>query len=127
MPEEYESWVDAQIFSEKASNLIANFKDVLISLDRTRKKTVLDNIWNQMNAVGLFFSQGLSLIYHVSLCRIIFQSLGRTWIHYGTLRRHSIMLPSGLPMQCPVSARNQTLMLLGKRLPSSRRATKNPD
>jgi hypothetical protein len=63
MPEEYESWVDAQIFSEKASNMIANFKDALFSLDRTRNKTVLDNIWNQMNAVGLFFPQGLSLIY----------------------------------------------------------------
>ncbi|KIM45307.1 hypothetical protein M413DRAFT_441989 [Hebeloma cylindrosporum] len=50
MPEEYESWVDAQIYSERASNMIANFKDVFISLDKTRNKTVLDNIWNQMNS-----------------------------------------------------------------------------
>ena len=74
MPEEYESWVDAQIFSEKASNMIANFKDALFSLDRTRNKTVLDNIWNQMNAVGLFFPQGLSDL-PMFLCAELYFSL----------------------------------------------------
>ncbi|KJA27891.1 hypothetical protein HYPSUDRAFT_35071 [Hypholoma sublateritium FD-334 SS-4] len=49
MPEEYESWVDAQLFSEKASNLFATFKDMIFPLERTRNKSVLDRMWKQID------------------------------------------------------------------------------
>lgn len=52
MPEDYEAWVDAQIFSAKASEEIANFKDLLYPLDKTRKKGILDNMWKFIDVVS---------------------------------------------------------------------------
>ncbi|KAF5380464.1 hypothetical protein D9615_004625 [Tricholomella constricta] len=52
MPEEYETWVDAQLYSEKASGEYANFKDLIFPLERTRTKGVLDNMWKYVNLVG---------------------------------------------------------------------------
>ena len=51
MPEEYENWVDAQIYSEKASNSI-NFKDLIFPLEKTRHQTVLDSMWKNINLVS---------------------------------------------------------------------------
>ena len=52
MPEQYERWVEAQIFSEKASNKFANFKDIIYPLEKSRKKHVLDNMWRYVNLVS---------------------------------------------------------------------------
>ncbi|TFK44345.1 hypothetical protein BDQ12DRAFT_672818 [Crucibulum laeve] len=49
MPEEFERWVDAQLFSEKASSEIGNFKDIIFPLEKTKNKAVLDNMWKFIN------------------------------------------------------------------------------
>ncbi|PCH43414.1 hypothetical protein WOLCODRAFT_138330 [Wolfiporia cocos MD-104 SS10] len=49
MPEDYENWVDAQIFSEKASKMYGNFKNIIYPLDKTKSQTVLDNMWKYIN------------------------------------------------------------------------------
>jgi hypothetical protein len=53
MPEEYESWVDAQIFSLQASNMFTNFKDMIDPLYKTKRKSNLDNLWKQIDQVNL--------------------------------------------------------------------------
>ncbi|KAF8199716.1 hypothetical protein BJ912DRAFT_950065 [Pholiota molesta] len=53
MPEEYESWVDAQIFSLQASNMFTNFKDMIDPLYKTKRKSNLDNVWKQIDQVNL--------------------------------------------------------------------------
>ncbi|KAI0665909.1 hypothetical protein C8Q78DRAFT_985573 [Trametes maxima] len=45
MPESYENWVDAQIFSLKASESWASYADTVYPLDNTRKKGVLNTVW----------------------------------------------------------------------------------
>ncbi|KAF8635250.1 hypothetical protein AX17_004022 [Amanita inopinata Kibby_2008] len=49
MPDEYEDWVDAQIYSGKASNKYANFKNIIFPLEKTRNKSVLDEMWRLVN------------------------------------------------------------------------------
>ncbi|KAI0793177.1 hypothetical protein C8Q75DRAFT_547778 [Abortiporus biennis] len=49
MPEAFENWVDAQIFSLRASKEVANFKDIISPLEKTKTKTVLDNMWRFIN------------------------------------------------------------------------------
>ncbi|KAG5647031.1 hypothetical protein DXG03_001401 [Asterophora parasitica] len=49
MPEEYEAWIDAQLYSERASGDCANFKDIIFPLEKTRTKGVLDNMWKYVN------------------------------------------------------------------------------
>ncbi|PPQ87476.1 hypothetical protein CVT25_008212 [Psilocybe cyanescens] len=49
MPEEYELWTDAQIYSGKATELYAAFKDTIFPLEKTRRKEVLDKMWNQID------------------------------------------------------------------------------
>jgi hypothetical protein len=53
MPEEYELWIDAQILSSKASAEIANYKDSIFPLEKTRQAVVLDNMWKFINLVSL--------------------------------------------------------------------------
>jgi hypothetical protein len=52
MPEEYEKWVDAQIISEEASRHIANYKDVISPLTKTRDKNVLETMWKCVDLVS---------------------------------------------------------------------------
>ena len=52
MPDEYETWVDAQLFSAKASQQYANYKDVIFPLERTYSKQTLDMMWRYVNLVG---------------------------------------------------------------------------
>ncbi|KAL1736146.1 hypothetical protein EV714DRAFT_242551 [Schizophyllum commune] len=49
MPEEFERWVDASIYSQKASEIIGNFKDVIFPLEKTKNKTTLENMWKYIN------------------------------------------------------------------------------
>ncbi|TRM69506.1 hypothetical protein BD626DRAFT_533140 [Schizophyllum amplum] len=49
MPEEFERWVDASIYSQKASELIGNFKDVIFPLEKTKSRVTLDNMWKYIN------------------------------------------------------------------------------
>ena len=51
MPDEYETWVDAQLFSAKASQQHANYKDVIFPLERTKNKQTLDTMWRYVNLV----------------------------------------------------------------------------
>ena len=53
MPEEYENWVDAQIFSKEASALWPYYVDTVFPLDQTRKKPVLDKVWQIIDDVRL--------------------------------------------------------------------------
>ena len=52
MPDDYETWVDAQLFSAKASQQCANYKDVIFPLERTQTKQTLDTMWRYLNLVG---------------------------------------------------------------------------
>ena len=52
MPDEYETWVDAQLFSARASKQYANYKDVIFPLERTKTKQTLDTMWRFVNLVG---------------------------------------------------------------------------
>ena len=51
MPEEYDKWVDAQIASEEASKHIANYKDVIKPLTKTKNKNVLETMWKCVDLV----------------------------------------------------------------------------
>lgn len=51
MPAEYERWFAAQSLSEEASSEIANFKDLIYPLEKTKHKTSLDNMWKCVNLV----------------------------------------------------------------------------
>lgn len=51
MPDEYETWVDAQLFSAKASQQYANYKDIIFPLERTQTKQTLDTMWRYVNLV----------------------------------------------------------------------------
>ncbi|KAI0645959.1 hypothetical protein C8Q79DRAFT_967138 [Trametes meyenii] len=46
MPESYENWVDAQIFSQEASELWPFYVDTVYPLDNTRKMGVLKTVWD---------------------------------------------------------------------------------
>ena len=52
MPEEYDKWIDAQIISEEASKHIANYKDIINPLTKTRNKNVLETMWKCVNLVS---------------------------------------------------------------------------
>jgi hypothetical protein len=52
MPEQYEKWVDAQLFSERAANEFPNSKNVLWPLEETKKAPVLENMWKHVNRVS---------------------------------------------------------------------------
>ncbi|KAG1731502.1 uncharacterized protein EDB91DRAFT_1058741 [Suillus paluster] len=49
MPEQYEQWLDAQIYSQQASNNYANFKDLVFPLHRTEDGTVLKDMWKHVD------------------------------------------------------------------------------
>ncbi|KAG1809301.1 uncharacterized protein BJ212DRAFT_1448757 [Suillus subaureus] len=49
MPEQYEQWLDAQIFSQQASNNYANFKDLVFPLSRTEDRAVLKDMWKHVD------------------------------------------------------------------------------
>ena len=54
MPEEYEQWIDAQLFSARASQKYANFKDVIYPLEKARNTQVLETMWRFINLVCFF-------------------------------------------------------------------------
>lgn len=54
MPEKFEQWVDAQVYSEKASADYANFKDIIYPLEKTKNKEVLENMWKYVNIVSFW-------------------------------------------------------------------------
>ncbi|KAG0698134.1 hypothetical protein DFH29DRAFT_991187 [Suillus ampliporus] len=49
MPDQYEQWLDAQIYSQQASNNYANFKDLVFPLNRTEDRTVLKDMWKHVD------------------------------------------------------------------------------
>jgi hypothetical protein len=51
MPEQYEQWLDAQIFSQQASNNYASFKDLVFPLSRTEDRSVLKDMWKHVDVV----------------------------------------------------------------------------
>ncbi|KAF8444599.1 hypothetical protein L210DRAFT_978319 [Boletus edulis BED1] len=60
MPEQYDKWLDAQIYSNKASESYANFKDLIHPLERTKDASVLDNMWKRVN-LNYKTTSGLSI------------------------------------------------------------------
>ena len=65
MPEEYESWIDAQIYSQRASNIIT-FKDLIFPLEKTRHKAVLESMWKNINLVSFHFIRELSIVHRLA-------------------------------------------------------------
>jgi hypothetical protein len=55
MPGDYETWINAQLFSSKASQQYANYKDVIFPLERAKTKQVLDTMWRYVNLVRNYF------------------------------------------------------------------------
>jgi len=55
MSEQYEKWVDAQLFSERAADISANYKDLIYPLEETKKPHVLEKMWKYINMVGSIF------------------------------------------------------------------------
>jgi hypothetical protein len=51
--EEYETWQDAQLFSKRALQATANWKDIVQPIEKTRKLDVLQKMWQTINAVGM--------------------------------------------------------------------------
>jgi hypothetical protein len=51
MPEQYEMWLDAQIYSKQASESYASFKDLISPLEKTKDRAVLVNMWRFINLV----------------------------------------------------------------------------
>ncbi|KAM6502070.1 hypothetical protein JOM56_002047 [Amanita muscaria] len=48
MPEKYEQWVDAQIYSAEASSKYANFTNLVNPLDKTKNPSVLKELWSKI-------------------------------------------------------------------------------
>ena len=53
---EYDEWIHAQFLSDRAADMVANFKDLLYPLEKTKKQDVLDNVWKFINLVSTLFS-----------------------------------------------------------------------
>jgi len=56
MPQEFDTWRDAQMMSLKASEKIQNIQDVVFPLANTFRKAVLDNLWIRIDQVGSCYS-----------------------------------------------------------------------
>jgi hypothetical protein len=52
-PEELELWIDAQLFSKRAMDATASFKDLVFPLEKTRKLDALQKLWKAINAVRI--------------------------------------------------------------------------
>lgn len=57
MPERYELWLDAQIYSKKASESYEKFQDIINPLESTRSQAVLDRMWKAIDMVQFNVSQ----------------------------------------------------------------------
>ena len=51
MPERYELWLDAQIYSKQASDSYRNFQETISPLESTRSQVVLDRMWKVIEMV----------------------------------------------------------------------------
>ena len=51
MPEAYEAWVDAQIFSAQATALWDVYSDLIFPLEATTKRSVVDQFWTYTRKV----------------------------------------------------------------------------
>ncbi|KAH7916564.1 hypothetical protein BJ138DRAFT_965570, partial [Hygrophoropsis aurantiaca] len=49
MPESYEQWLDAQIYSRQALSTYANDKDLVFSLEKIKNRLILENMWKFVN------------------------------------------------------------------------------
>ena len=56
MPEEYEQWIDAQLYSANASNVYENWKNLVCPLEETKKQPVLDKMWKQIDLVSIAYN-----------------------------------------------------------------------
>lgn len=99
MPEEYEKWVDAQLYSEKASNLFASFKDTILPLEKTRKQNVLDDMWKQINSVRTS-GPSIAVLTDLEYCRIMLRFQEKESMRYGSWRVYSTTRLSGLLLGC---------------------------
>ena len=52
LPEAYEEWIDAQLFSKDASDRWPTFADLIYPLDKTSKKSTLDVMWARIKQVS---------------------------------------------------------------------------
>ena len=82
MPDEYETWIDAQLFSARASQQYANYKDVIFPLEKTKTKQTLDTMWRYVNLVGEIISLPEPQLIN-SLCRTTKLCLVSTLTHSG--------------------------------------------
>lgn len=67
MPEAYEQWVDAQLFSERAAQITENWKNIIEPLERARKKDVLQMMWRVINSVRIITTPANNFLIQPSL------------------------------------------------------------
>lgn len=72
MPQEFDTWRDAQMMSLKASEEIANIQDIVFPLTKTFRKAVLDSLWIRIDQVrNCRYTNICVLTYISSFLRII--------------------------------------------------------
>ena len=52
-PQEYEDWLDAQAMPSHMKLYVANWKDMIYPLEKTRSRSVLDDMWHYINIVRI--------------------------------------------------------------------------
>ena len=50
-PQEYEDWLDAQAMPSRMKLHVSNWKDVIYPLEKTRSRSVLEDMWYYINVV----------------------------------------------------------------------------
>ena len=69
LPESYEAWIDAQLFSKEASDRWLTFADLVYPTEKTQKKATLPSLWAKVKEVRH---------PHTSTCHIMTHSPHRT-------------------------------------------------
>ncbi|OCH91443.1 hypothetical protein OBBRIDRAFT_753183 [Obba rivulosa] len=49
MPEEFENWLDAQIYSDKVSKKVDNWEQLVFPIEKTQHAQILDKMWQTVN------------------------------------------------------------------------------
>ena len=52
-PQEYEDWLDAQAMPSHMKLHVSNWKDMIYPLEKTRSRSVLDDMWHYINTVRI--------------------------------------------------------------------------
>ncbi|KAK7685171.1 hypothetical protein QCA50_011534 [Cerrena zonata] len=66
LPAEYDDWLDAQALPPNMKLYVANWKDMIFPLERTRSRNVLDDMWRYINLnYEAFTGKDIDALWHV--------------------------------------------------------------